>query len=72
MLQQEIKREQEKEFMLRNEERRLREEDIRKLRDRQKRLNDVKKVKILVKDKESDEFYRHIKESEEMLQRKRL
>jgi hypothetical protein len=30
----ESKREKEKEFMLRNEERRLREEDIKKLRDR--------------------------------------
>jgi hypothetical protein len=37
-LQEQFKREKEHDFMLQNEERRLKEEDIKNLRERQKRL----------------------------------
>lgn len=48
-MMEEVKREWDKEFMLQNEYRRLKSEDIRKLRERQKRLDQAKKVKILAK-----------------------
>lgn len=51
-MKDEFKREREREFMLRNELRRLKEEDIRKLRERHKRIESQKKHDIMMKDKE--------------------
>jgi hypothetical protein len=42
-MKDEFKREKEREFILRNELRRLKEEDIRKLRERHKRIEFQKK-----------------------------
>ena len=49
-MREQFKREQEHEFMLQNEQRRLKEEDIRNLRERQKRLQFKRKMEIMNKD----------------------
>ena len=51
-----FKQEQERVLVLKNEERRLKEEDIRKLRERQKRLLEIKKNEIIDKDLTSTSF----------------
>jgi hypothetical protein len=50
--------------MLKNELRKLKAEDIRKLRERQRRLDLLKKMQILQKEKEHEEFNKHIKQTE--------
>lgn len=51
----------------------MKEDDITKLRDRQKRLELRRKIEIIAKDKESTEYQRLIRQSEEFLvQKKRL
>lgn len=62
-----MRREQEKEFMLQNEYRRLKSEDIRKLRERQKRLEQSRKFQILQRDKDHSELVKHISEGEKQL-----
>lgn len=52
--------------------RKLREEDIKLLRDRQKRLQEVKKEEILQKEREHIEFINHLKETEALIQKKKL
>lgn len=46
---EEFRREQDRLFMLKNELRRMREDDIVKLRERQKRIDDTRKSKIMHK-----------------------
>lgn len=58
--------------MLRNEARKLREEDIRKLRERQKRLYEQKKQMILDKGKEHKDIVRTIQDSEQVIEKKRV
>ena len=58
--------------MLRNEARKLREEDIRKLRERQKRLYEQKKQVILDKAKEHKDIVRTIQDSEQVIEKKRV
>jgi hypothetical protein len=56
--------------MLQNEQRRLKEEDIRNLRERQKRLQMKRKQEIMNKDTQSTEYLKLIKESEDFIQQK--
>lgn len=48
--------------MLRNELRKLKEEDLMRLRERYKRIEKQKKQDILIKDQEHDEFTKHIRD----------
>jgi hypothetical protein len=47
--------------MLQNEQRRLKEEDIRNLRERQKRIQMKRKQEIMNKDTQSTEYLKLIK-----------
>lgn len=47
--------------MIKMEERKLKEEDIKKLRERQKRLNEQKKNEIIEKVTTSNNFFNEIK-----------
>ncbi|CDW80213.1 UNKNOWN [Stylonychia lemnae] len=69
---EQVRREQNKEFMLQNEYRRLKSEDIRKLRERQKRLDQTKKYHILQKDKDHQELLKHLHEGEQLIFKKKI
>jgi len=58
---EEIKAEQERDFMLRNEMRKLKAEDIAKMRERNKRLGEKKKRSIMDKSIEQDLYNWHSK-----------
>ena len=57
--------------MLQNEFRRLREGDLVKMRERNKRLEWKKKMEILRKEREQWDFQKHIKEAEYQIQKKK-
>ena len=61
----------EKDFMLSNEYRRLKAEDIRKLRERQKRLEQTRKLQMMIKEKEHEEFLKNLNDGERVIQRKK-
>lgn len=58
--------------MLKNEQRRLRVEDINKLRERQKKLELKRKIEILGKDLENSQYLKLIKDSEDLLVKKKM
>eukprot|EP00347_Sterkiella_histriomuscorum_P015905 403355238 len=72
IIKDQVRREQEKEFMLQNEYRRLKSEDIRKLRERQKRLDQSKKFQILQRDHDHQELMKHLQDGEKQLQKSRM
>lgn len=72
MLQGQFRLEQEKEFMLRNELRRLKQEDIRQLRDRVRRLELKRKVEIIAKEQANSDYLRLVRNSEDLIKQKKM
>jgi hypothetical protein len=68
---EEFMREHRHGLMLKQELRKLREEDMQKIRERQKRLEFKKKLDILEKEKESENAIRQLKNREQLLVKKR-
>lgn len=62
-MQMQFKREQERDVMLKNELRKLKLEDIQKLKERQKRLEMQRKTEIMSKDQESTQYLNLVKSS---------
>ena len=53
--------------MLTNEYRKLKAEDIRKLRERQKRLEQQRKMELMIKDKEHEDFLKSLQDGERVI-----
>jgi len=58
--------------MLRNELRRLKQEDIRQLRDRMKRLELRRKCEIISREQASSDYLRLLRTSEDLVKQKKM
>jgi hypothetical protein len=72
LIQEELKQEKAQEFRLKNELRRLREEDIKLLRERKKRLQEARKHQILARDLELTQFAQQLRTTEALIHNKKL